>query len=245
LLEREASVEEITEVMKEEIAQETRGKHLGLIASEKTKAFNEAIELARAEGLRDARAQGEAEAVQKGKAYEKMLLTRAEDEARIEGDRVYKSRLESLHTKMKRKVELEVELEHAQVLAERRSTLEQSLVTMEFNACKDYVRTQAIQLGLLSESATPVPSPPKRAKVGNAPRTASKASAVSLTPKSVTDLQGPPSGRTQSDKIRDLKSLAKQYARDLGSPDDTRISYLEYVESEAEADWTLARMIAG
>jgi hypothetical protein len=61
----------------------------------------------------------------------------------------------------------------------------------------------------------------------------------------VTDLQGPPSERTQSDKIRDLKSLAKQYARDRGSCDDTRISYLEYVESEAEADWTLARMIAG
>jgi hypothetical protein len=61
----------------------------------------------------------------------------------------------------------------------------------------------------------------------------------------VTDLQGPPSERTQSDKIRDLKSLAKQYARDRESCDDTRISYLEYVESEAEADWTLARMIAG
>jgi hypothetical protein len=61
----------------------------------------------------------------------------------------------------------------------------------------------------------------------------------------VTDLQGPPSERTQSDKLRDLKSLAKQYARDQGSCDDTRISYLEYVESEAEADWTLARMIAG
>jgi hypothetical protein len=61
----------------------------------------------------------------------------------------------------------------------------------------------------------------------------------------VTDLQRPPSERTQSDKIRDLKSLAKQYAHDQGSCDDTRISYLEYVESEAEADWTLARMIAG
>jgi hypothetical protein len=62
---------------------------------------------------------------------------------------------------------------------------------------------------------------------------------------SVTDLQGPPSERTQMEKIRDLKSLARQYARDQGSCDDTRISYLEYVESEAEADWTLARMIAG
>jgi hypothetical protein len=49
----------------------------------------------------------------------------------------------------------------------------------------------------------------------------------------VTDLQGPPSERTQMEKIRDLKSLARQYARDRGSCDDTRISYLEYVESEA------------
>jgi hypothetical protein len=70
-------------------------------------------------------------------------------------------------------------------------------------------------------------------------------SELSRTTLAVTDLQGPPSERTQSDKIRDLKSLAKQYARDQGSCDDTRISYLEYVESEAEADWTLARMIAG
>jgi hypothetical protein len=54
-----------------------------------------------------------------------------------------------------------------------------------------------------------------------------------------------PSERTQMEKIRDLKSLARQYARDRGSCDDTRISYLEYVESEAEADWTLAWMIAG
>jgi hypothetical protein len=61
----------------------------------------------------------------------------------------------------------------------------------------------------------------------------------------VTNLQGPPSERTQSDKIRDLKSLAQQYARDQGSCDDTQISYMEFVESEAEADLTLARMIAG
>jgi hypothetical protein len=61
----------------------------------------------------------------------------------------------------------------------------------------------------------------------------------------VTNLQGPPLERTPEDKIRDLKSLAQQYARDLGSHDDTQISYLEFVESEAEADLMLARMIAG
>jgi hypothetical protein len=59
------------------------------------------------------------------------------------------------------------------------------------------------------------------------------------------DLQGPPSKCTQTEKIRDLKSLTRQYARDQGSCDDTQISYLEFVELEAEADLTLAQMIAG
>jgi hypothetical protein len=59
------------------------------------------------------------------------------------------------------------------------------------------------------------------------------------------DLQGPPSERTQTEKLRDLKMLAQQYACDKGSCDDTRISYLEFVESEAEADLMLARIIAG
>jgi hypothetical protein len=47
------------------------------------------------------------------------------------------------------------------------------------------------------------------------------------------------------DKIRDLKTCAQQYARDRGSCDDTWISYLEFLELEAEDDLTLARMIAG
>jgi hypothetical protein len=61
----------------------------------------------------------------------------------------------------------------------------------------------------------------------------------------VTDLQGPPSDRTQTEKLKDLKTLARRYARDQGSCDDTRISYLEFLEEEAEADLTLARMISG
>jgi hypothetical protein len=185
-LEAEAPVAEITDVMREEIAQETRGKHLGLIAAEKTKAYNEAVSKARVDALREALATGAAEAVQKGKAYEKMILTRAEDEARIEGDKIYKSRLESLCTKMKRKAEQEVDAEHAAVLTERRSALEDHLATMDFNARKDYVRSQAIQLGLLHDSATPIPSPPKRAKVGNAPMTTPKARPASPAVKSAS-----------------------------------------------------------
>jgi ribonuclease HI len=62
---------------------------------------------------------------------------------------------------------------------------------------------------------------------------------------SVTDLQGPPSERTPEEKLWDFKTRAQQYARDRESCDDVRISYLEFLETEAEDDLALARMIAG
>jgi hypothetical protein len=61
----------------------------------------------------------------------------------------------------------------------------------------------------------------------------------------VTDLQGPPSERTPEEKLWDFKTRAQQYARDRESCDNTRISYLEFLETEAEDDLALARMIAG
>jgi hypothetical protein len=196
LIEREATVEEITETMKEEIDMEMRGKFKGLIAIEQLRAYKNALKEARTEGLRKARQLGEAEAAQKGKSYRKMLLSRAESEAKTEADKLFKSRLESTRSKLKRKVEAEVEAEHQEVVAERRSALEKSLADMDFNVRKDYVRSQAIQLGLLDESATPIPSPPKRAKVGNAPRTvplaASQASGRSV---STENAQRAPSGQ--------------------------------------------------
>jgi hypothetical protein len=67
----------------------------------------------------------------------------------------------------------------------------------------------------------------------------------SAIPCGVTDLQGPPSERTPEQKLWDLKTRAQQYARDRASCDDVRISYLEFLETEAEDDLALARMIAG
>jgi hypothetical protein len=60
----------------------------------------------------------------------------------------------------------------------------------------------------------------------------------------VTDLQGPPSERTLEEKLWDFKTRAQQYAHDRRSCDDIRISYLEFLETEAEDDLALARMIA-
>jgi hypothetical protein len=61
----------------------------------------------------------------------------------------------------------------------------------------------------------------------------------------VMDLQGPPSERTPEEKLWDFKTRAQQYACDRESCDDVRISYLEFLETEAEDDLALARMIAG
>jgi hypothetical protein len=61
---------------------------------------------------------------------------------------------------------------------------------------------------------------------------------------SVTNLQGPPSEHTQTEKIRDLKSLAWQYARDRGSCDDIQLSYLETLEDRDSDNLRLAQMLA-
>jgi hypothetical protein len=60
----------------------------------------------------------------------------------------------------------------------------------------------------------------------------------------VTDLQGPPSERMQTEKIRDLKSLMGQYARDRGSCDNVHISYLEDLEDRDNDNLRLAQMLA-
>jgi hypothetical protein len=72
-----------------------------------------------------------------------------------------------------------------------------------------------------------------------------KGCAVCQANKIVTDLQGPPSERTPEQKLWDFKTRAQQYACDRESCDDVRISYLEFLETEAEDDLALARMIAG
>jgi hypothetical protein len=60
----------------------------------------------------------------------------------------------------------------------------------------------------------------------------------------VTDLQGPPSERTQTEKMQDLKSLTRQYARDQGSCDNVHISYLEELEDRDSDNLRLAQMLA-
>jgi hypothetical protein len=48
----------------------------------------------------------------------------------------------------------------------------------------------------------------------------------------------------QMEKIRDLKSLARQYARDQESCDNVHISYLEDLEDRDSDNLRLAQMLA-
>jgi hypothetical protein len=182
-LQAEATVEQITDTIREEIAEETRGKFLGLIAQEKTKAYEAALGEARSEALKEALAQGKAEAVQKGKSYEKMQLDRAEDEARLEAAHIFKKRLDSARDKLAHQVETEIRKEYDQTVAERRSALEAGLAGMAWDARVDHIRSLAVQVGLLEDSNPVVVTPPKRAEP---PRTMTAPSASSVAIKKPT-----------------------------------------------------------
>jgi hypothetical protein len=154
------------------------GKFAGLIGTEKTKAYNKALDGARSEALKEARATATKEAAQKGRSYEKMLLSRAEDEAKVTADREFKSHLMSERSKIALRVEAEIKVEHSAVLEERRRNLVGCLAEMSQVAEVEFIRENAVRLGLLGDSGSTEPTPSKRAKVTPAPRTAAKARAV-------------------------------------------------------------------
>jgi hypothetical protein len=159
----EATVEQITDTIREEIGEETRGKYLGLIAQEKTRAYEAALDEARSEALKEAMELGRKEAAQKGRSYEKIQLDRAEDEARLEAARLFKNRLASERDKMAHKVDEEIRKERDLILAERRSALEAGLASMDWDARVDHIRSLAVQAGLLEDSNLARVTPPKRA----------------------------------------------------------------------------------
>jgi hypothetical protein len=163
-LEAEAPIEEITDIIREEIAAETQGKYLGLIAQEKTKAYEAALEEARADALRNAMETGKKEAAQKGKSYKKLQLGRAEEEARLEAARIFKKRMSSVRNKVTHQVETEIRKERDQILAERHSALEAGLAGMYCDARVDHICSLAVQVGLLDDSQTVMAKPPKRAE---------------------------------------------------------------------------------
>jgi hypothetical protein len=174
----EEPVESITDTIRDNIRENIRGKFAGLIVAEKTKAYNAALDEARSEALKEAQATGAREAAQKGRSYEKMLLSRAEDEAKIAADKAFNSCLMSERSKIVLRVEAEIKAEHAAALEERRRNLASCLAEMLQEAEVEFIRTNAVCLGLLGDPGSMEPNPSKRAKVTPTPGTATKARKV-------------------------------------------------------------------
>jgi hypothetical protein len=174
----EESMESITDTIRDDIREDMRGKFAGLIAAEKMKAYNAALDDARSEALKEAHATGAREAEQKGRSYENMLLSRAEDEAKIKADKLFNSRLMSEHSKIALRVEAEIKAEHEAALEERRRNLAGCLAEMSQEAEVEFVHTNAICLGLLGDPGSPGPNPSKQAKVSPTQVTATKARRV-------------------------------------------------------------------
>jgi hypothetical protein len=174
----EESMESITDTIRDDIREDMRGKFAGLIAAEKTKAYNAALDEARSEALKEAQATGAREAAQKGRSYSAMLLSRAEDEAKIAADKAFKSRLMSERSKIALRVEAEIKAEHAAALEECRRNLAGCLAEMSQEAEVDFIRTNAVRLGLLGDPGRSEPNLSKRAKVSPTPVTATKARKV-------------------------------------------------------------------
>jgi hypothetical protein len=174
----EESMESITDTIRDDIREDMRGKFAGLIAAEKTKAYNAALEEARSEALKEAHATGALEAAQKGRSYEAMLLSRAEDEAKIKADKLFNSCLMSERSKIALRVKAEIKAEHTAALEERRRNLAGCLAEMSQEAEVEFIRTNAVHLGLLGDPGNLGPNPSKRAKVSPTPVTATKARKV-------------------------------------------------------------------
>jgi hypothetical protein len=174
----EEPIESITDTIRDDIREDIRGKFAGLIAAEKTKAYNAALEEAHSEALKEAHATGAQEAAQKGRSYEKMLLARAEDEAKITADKAFNSCLMSERSKIVLRVEAEIKAEHSSALEERRRNLAGCLTKMSQEAEVEFIRTNAVRLGLLGDPGSTEPNPSKRAKVMSVPGTATKARKV-------------------------------------------------------------------
>jgi hypothetical protein len=151
------------------------GKHAGLITQEQTRAYNEALEEARSMALKEVHAVGAREVAQKGRSYEKMLLSRAEDKAKTKADKEFKSCLMSECSKIALRVEAEIKEEHRAALEEHHTNLAACLAKMDHDAEVKFIRTNTICLGLLDDLDSRTPNPSKWAKVSQSVRIATKA----------------------------------------------------------------------
>jgi hypothetical protein len=139
-LERDAPIEEITEVLKDDIAEQVRSKHNNAILVIKSNAYKQAVA--------EAEQKGREQAAKETVPYEARLLETAKEQARLKANSEFTRLLADERSKIAPKVDAEIADEHARFIADRRKTLVAQLDSLSLDAEKEFVLAAATRLGL-------------------------------------------------------------------------------------------------
>jgi hypothetical protein len=155
-LEKDATIEEITDTLRDDILEQTRSKYNNAILTAKSDAYNRAI--------KEAEEAGRAEAAASSASYEKIQMERAKEQARLKADSKFSRLLADERSKIAPRVDAEIAAEHAKFITERRQTLIAQLDSLSKEEEKDFVLAAAERLGLNLEGTG---QPTKKVKLDN------------------------------------------------------------------------------
>jgi hypothetical protein len=153
-LEHDAPIEEITEVLKDDIAEQVRSKYNNEILVIKSKAYKQAVAEAEQKGCE--------QAAKETASYEARLLDVAKEQARLKANSEFTRLLADERSKIAPRVDTEVAEEHAQIHSDRRKTLVAQLDSLSLDAEKEFVLMAATRLGLTLEGTN---QPSKKVKL--------------------------------------------------------------------------------
>ncbi|KAN0141595.1 hypothetical protein V8E53_000057 [Lactarius tabidus] len=159
----EATTQEITATIKDDIALQVRSKYNNARLEEESKAYNAFIK----EATKDGKARAAAEALQAyattsatlkdmkerqahadADVYYRNLLEKAKSQARLQADSDYSRLLADARSEIAPRIDKEIAEEHLKLLEERRQATSSGLQALTLDAEKECVIAAAIRLGL-------------------------------------------------------------------------------------------------
>jgi hypothetical protein len=159
----EASVKEITNTVREDIALQTRSKYNNAKLDTENKAYHEFINQAMAEGKdravkealetyaitsKNLREMKEKQAKDDANKYYQNLLETAKEQARLKADSKFSRLLADEHSTIAPRVDAEIALEHKKLVQERHIATEAQLQALTLEEEKKLVRVAAARLGI-------------------------------------------------------------------------------------------------
>ncbi|KAN0133603.1 hypothetical protein V8E53_008591 [Lactarius tabidus] len=159
----EASTEEITNTVREDIALQTRSKYNNAKLDMENKAYHEFINQAMAEGKdravkealetyavtsKNLREMKEKQAKDDANKYYQKLLETAKEQARLKADSEFSRLLADERSAIAPRVDAEIALEHRKLVQERRIATEAQLQALTLEEEKKLVRVAATRLGM-------------------------------------------------------------------------------------------------